>query len=265
LKNYTKGILSNRNLWFWGVAFMLFWLVLGTFEFSTGLPATKDAVVPYTASWYGIIAVYSLSSLAISIAYTIYYASSSLAYSFRYTRLTPLSYVGTLIGSSSVLGVMLSVIMLVATYGLFSSHFGMNLIPGDPIGAIAVSALGGVFMMSFAMLLVLIVVNYVGLRSINLVTFVPLIIAFGLGYGQLLSSMPVSLLYSSPYNAIQSLLYQAYGGTPAPVQFTNPTGATLDWPYLVVSLMVWIAILLLTDSFLLRRLRPRQVEEGRQI
>ncbi|MDG6991435.1 MAG: hypothetical protein JRM99_08490 [Nitrososphaerota archaeon] len=265
LKDYTKGILSNRNLWFWGVAFMLFWLVLGAFEFSQAVPRSGDALLSFTSSWYGVIALYSLSSLAISIAYTIYYASSALAYGFRYTRLTPASYIGTLMGSSSALGVVLSAIMLVATYGLFSWRFGTALVPSDPLGAVAVSAMGGVFMMGFAMLLVLVVVNYVGLRSINLVTFVPLILAFGLGYSQLLSSMPQWLLYSSPYNAIQSLLYLAYSGTPAPVEFTNPTAATLDWPYLVVSLVAWIAALLLADSVLLRRLRPRQVEEGRQI
>jgi hypothetical protein len=119
--------------------------------------------------------------------------------------------------------------------------------------------------MSFAMLLVLIVVNYIGLRSINFVTFIPLFLAFGLGFSQLLSSMPLGVIYASPYNAIQSLLDQAYSGTPAPAEFTNPTGTTLDWTYLVISLLVWIALLLSADSFLLRRLRPRQVEEARQI
>src|ERR1700730_12716635 len=103
IKYYIKGMLSNRNLWFWGVAFMLFWLVLGGFVFSRGIPSTPGALLAYTASWYGIIVTFSLSSLAISIAYTIYYASCSLVYAFKYTRLTPMSYVTTLIGSSSVL------------------------------------------------------------------------------------------------------------------------------------------------------------------
>jgi hypothetical protein len=178
-KYYTKGILSNRNLWFWGVAFMLFWVVIGAFEFSQGVPDTNGAPDAFTSSWYGIIALFSLSSLAISIAYTIYYASSSLAYSFKYTRLTPVSYIGTLIGSSSILGVMLSAIMLLATYWMFSYRFGIGLVPHNPLGAVAISALGGVFMMSFAMLLVLIVVNFIGLRSMSLVEFVPLLFAFG--------------------------------------------------------------------------------------
>lgn len=263
LKYYTNGILSNRNLWFWGVAFMLFWLVLGAYSFAQGIP--QVALRGYTASWYGTIALYSLSSLAISVAYSIYFAGSSLVYSFKYTKLTPLSYIGTLLGSSSVLGILLSAIMLASTYGFYTARFGLNLVPSDPLGAIAVSALAGVFMMTFAMLLVLIVVNYVGLRSINLVTFVPLILAFGLGFTSLTNPLPSSFLYASPYNAIQALLYSAYSGSVAPVQLDNPASAALYWPYLLISLVAWIVLLLVVDSILLRRLKPRQLEEGRQI
>ena len=88
---------------------MIFWIVLGAYSFAQGIPNTKDAVDDYTSSWYSTVALYSLSSLAISIVYSIYYASSSLAYCFRYTKLTPLSYVGTLVGSSSVLEMLLPV------------------------------------------------------------------------------------------------------------------------------------------------------------
>ncbi|MGI0086107.1 MAG: hypothetical protein ACREBQ_13590, partial [Nitrososphaerales archaeon] len=175
------------------------------------------------------------------------------------------SYIGTLLGSSSILGVILSAIMIVCTFALFSARFGLNLVPSDPIGAVAISALAGIFMMTFAMLLVLIVVNYIGLQSINLVTFVPLILAFGLGFSQLSTPLPTALLYASPYNAIQSLLFLAYSGSAPPVQLDNPAGATLSWPYLLISLVIWIAVILLVDSSLLRRLKPRQVEEGREI
>lgn len=262
---YTKGILSNRNLWFWGVAFMIFWIILGAYSFAQGIPDTKAATGAYTASWYSTIALYSLSSLSISIAYSIYYASSSLVYSFKYTKLKPISYVGTLVGSSSVLGILLSAIMLVCTYALFSERFGFNLIPADPVGVVLVSALAGIFMMTLSMLLVSIAVNYVGLQNISLVSFIPLLLAFGLGFTQLFTALPVALTYASPYNAIDSLLYQAYGGNPATVQLVNPSSTPLYWPYLLASLIGWIIVLLLADSFFLQRLKPRQVEEGRQI
>jgi hypothetical protein len=244
---------------------MIFWIVLGAYSFAQGIPDTKAAVGGYTASWYSTIALYSLSSLAISISYSIFYASSSLVYSFKYTKLKPISYVGTLLGSSSVLGVFLSTIMLIFTYGLFSERFGFNLVPNNPIAAVLASALAGVFMMTLSMLLVTIVVNYLGLQSMNLVSFIPLLLAFGLGFTQLFTSLPLALAYLSPYNAIDSLLYQAYSGTPATVELANPSSAPLQWPYLLVSLLAWIAVLLFVDSFLLQRLRPRQVEEGREI
>ncbi len=248
---YTKGILTNRNLWFWGVAFMIFWLVLGAYSFAQGLPRQSNILVPYTASWYGTIALYS--------------PSSSLAYSFRYTKLSPLSYAGTLVGSSSVLGAILSVIMLVSTYGLFSTRFSLRLTPSNPIEAILISALAGIFMMTLAMFLVLIAVNYVGLQNINLVTFVPLILAYGFGFSQLTTPLPPALLYASPYNAIQSLLFQAYSGLAPPAQLDNASSSLLQWQYLFASLIIWIIMLFLIDSYLLRKIRPRQVEEGRQI
>ena len=188
---------------------MLFWLVLGAYAFSQGIP--QVAMKGYTASWYGTITLYSMSSLAITVAYSIYYAGPSLVYSFKYTKLSTMSYMGSLVGGgSSVLGISLSAIMLMSTYLFYSAKFHLGLAPNDPIGALAVSALSGVFMMTIAMLLVLTVVNYIGLRSINLVAFVPLILAFGLGYTALFTRLPSYVLYASPYNAIQSLLYSTY-------------------------------------------------------
>ena len=265
IKNYVRGILTNRNLWFWGVAFMLFWLVLWASEFSGVGQATRGVLVPYVSASYGIVALYSISTLAISIAGSIYYSTHALAYGFHYTKLTPAAYLGTLIGSSSVLGLMLSVIMLVSTYCLYSFRFGLDVPPADPLGAIAVSALGGVFVMGLGVLLMLIVVNYIGLRSTSLVNFVPLLLAYGLGSSQIYGNVPTSVLYLSPYNAIQSLLFQAYSGTPAPVDFNRPSLVVLDWQYLLATLVIWIVALLIADALLLQRIRPRQIEEGRQV
>jgi ABC-2 type transporter len=265
VKYYTKGILTNRNLWFWGVAFMIFWLFLYAFSFASQVPDTQPALLQFSAISYGSIALFSLSSLAISIAYSIYYASSSLAYSFRFTKLTPISYVGSLIGSSSALGVILSAIMIVCTFGIFSVKFGFNLAPSNAVAAFGVSALAGIFMMALSMLLVLVVVNYLGLQNVSLVTFVPLILAFGFGLAAINSVLPIALLYASPYNAVQSLLYMVYSGQAPHVQLTDPTSPVLNWLYLLASMGIWITLLLSLDSVLLRRLKPRQVEEGRQI
>ena len=196
---------------------------------------------------------------------TIYYASASLSYSFKYTKLTPQTFVGTLVGTSALLSVMLGGIVCAATYGVFSVHFNTFLPANNEIGVFGISALSGMFMMSFAMMLVLVAVNYLGLKSGNLIMFIPLILAFWLGDTQMYSSLPVAAIYASPYNSIQSLLYLAYNGKTVYAQLYNSATPALQWPLLVVSVIAWIAVLLFVDIYLLRRLKPRQTEEGRQI
>jgi hypothetical protein len=121
------------------------------------------------------------------------------------------------------------------------------------------------FMISFAMMLVLVAVNYLGLKSVNLIMFVPLILALWLGDTQMYSNLPVAAVYASPYNSIQSLLYLAYNGKTLYAQLYNTAAPALQWPLLVASVFIWIAILLLVEVFLLRRLKPKQIEGGRQI
>lgn len=244
---------------------MIFYIFLYAFSFAQGVPDTQRALLEFASVTYGSVALFSLSALAISIASSIYYASFSLAYGFRYTKLTPLSYLRTLVGSSSILGVFLSLVMVVSTYGIFSAKFGFDLAPADTVAAVLVSAIAGVFMMVFAVLLVLVVVNYVGLRSVGLLTFVPLILAFGFGLAALSSGLPTTVLYASPYNAIQSLLFTAYSGEAPHAALGNTLTTALQWQYLLASLGGWVVLLFILDSLLLRRIRPRQIEEGRQI
>lgn len=265
LKYFLKSIIRNRSLWGWGVLFMVFWLALGAFLFSSDLPNDKTAILYYTSSYYGIVALFSFSSLAITISYTVYYGSSSLAYSFRYTRLTPMSYFSSLLAASSVMEALIGLIMLAATYSLFSWKFGVNLTPFNPVACLAISALSGAFMMVLGMSLVLSVVNYFGVRNISFVGFIPLLLSYLFGFGQLYASIPDWVEYASPFTSISSLIFSAYSGKPPPVQFTNPTLGSLDWHLLIISLVAWIAFLFLLDIGLLRNIKPRHIEEARQV
>ncbi|MEM3685154.1 MAG: hypothetical protein QXT39_05770, partial [Conexivisphaerales archaeon] len=190
-KYFLKSILSNRSLWGWGVIFMLFWLMLGVFVFSSSVPVT--AALSYVSSYYGIISLFSFSTIAISISYTLYYGSSSLAYSFRYTKLTASTYFLSLLGASSIMAIVMSTIMLAATSGLSSWKFGANLFPYQPLAALAISAIAGAFMMVLAMGLVLIVINYAGLKNITFIGFVPLVLSYVFGFGQLYTKIPEAL------------------------------------------------------------------------
>ncbi len=122
-----KSILLNKSLWGWGVAFMLFWLVMGAFVFSSSVPA--QMALSYTSSYYGVISLYSFSAIAITISYTLFYGSYALAYSFKYTKLSPFGYFTSLLVASSVMATIMGAIMLFSTYALFSWKFGLSLLP----------------------------------------------------------------------------------------------------------------------------------------
>jgi hypothetical protein len=245
---------------------MFFWLFLGAFVESNGLPSDALPVLAsYTSSWYAVISMFSLSTLGISISFSVIYATYSLAYSFRYTKLRPLTYLSNLGAASGIVGVTLGVVMLLSTYALFSYKFGVNLVPASPVLAVFVAALTGVFMYSLGMFLVLLLINFLGLKNESFVSFIPLILAYGFGFTQLYAKLPASLLYASPYNAIQGLMYHAYSVQPVPVQFTAPTGVSLDPFLLGVSLVAWVVLLILVDSAMLRRIKTRDVEEARQV
>ncbi len=263
---YTKALLKNKNIWGWGVIFMLFWLFLGAFVMSSSLPqGDRIAYLDYTASWFGLITLFTLSTLGITIAYSLIYSTHSLSYSFKFTKLRPSTYLGNAILSSTIVGLILSMIMVGFTYAFFGYKFGMDMGPKELIILILISALSGIFMFSFTILLVLLTINYFGLKHQNFVSFIPLLLGYAFGFTQLYVQLPSLLVYLSPYNNIQDLLYYAYSGQPFPLVFTNPNTITLNPLYSLFSLILWTVFLLLLDLYLFGKIRPRNVEEARQI
>jgi hypothetical protein len=264
-KWYTKALLTNRFLWSWGIAFMLFWLVIGAFLESQGFDLHGPSTLLYTSSWYAIIVILSLSMLAVAVSSSLTYGSAALSYSFRYTRLTPGGFLFSLVGGSAVLGFFLSFLMLGATVGVFGARFGRLLLPSNVLGLLGVSLLAGVFMMALATVLLLVVINYLGLKSTSFVAFVPLLLSYAFGLGQVYAPLPAWLLYGSPYNDLTSLLYEGYAGRPTPVEISTSSASVLSWPWLVVALLAWTLVLTGVAAFLLPRIRSRQLEEGRQV
>jgi hypothetical protein len=262
---YTRAVLRNPNILFWGVAFMAFWFVLGAYVFSSGLPLNRPSEVAYTSAWFGVIALFSLTIVAMSIASSMTYGTEALAYSFRYTRLTPASYALSLMVSSAAVGILFSCVMAGLVSGLFSARFGTLILPANLPGLIGVAVLSGAFMMGLGSVLVLVVVNYLGLRSMSFVEFVPLVLSYIFGFAQLFVALPALALYLSPWNDMESLLFQTYRGAPATVVLGAAGSPALAWPLCVAGLLAWIALLVLLASFLLGRIRSVSVQEGRQI
>jgi len=262
---YTRAVLRNPNLLFWGIAFMAFWFVLGAYVFSVGLPSNRASEVVYTAAWFAIIALFSLTIIAMSIASSMTYGTDALAFSFRYTRLTPTGYVLSLMASSAAVGLLFSFVMAALVSGLFSAHFGTAIWPANLAGLVGVSLLSGAFMMGLGTVLVIVVVNYLTLRSMSFIEFVPLVLSYIFGFAQLYVALPPLVLYLSPWNDMESLLYQAYRGSPATVTLATSSSATLSWPLSVLGLVAWVVVLVLVSSALLGRIRSVSLQEGRQI
>jgi hypothetical protein len=262
---YTRAVLTNPALWFWGVVFMAFWFVLGAYVFSGGLSPGHSAEVAYTSAWFAVIALFSLTTLAMSMASSITYGTSALAFGFRFTRLTPARYTFALIVASAVMAVLLSFIMATAVSGLFSAHFGSMILPVDLPAIVGVAVLSGAFMMGLATTLVLVVVNYLGLRNMNFIEFFPLILAYIFGFTQLFLSVPAWVLYLSPWNDMESLLYQAFSGSPARVVLGTATSPVLSWGVSAGALAAWVAVLVGVASLLLARIHSVSIQEGRQI
>ena len=263
-KFFFKTLLTNRSLWGWGVAFMFFWLFMGAYVF--GFNSSSHPIAQYSAAiWYALIALISSSTLATSISYSIYYANSSLAYSFRYTKLSPFSYIGNLMGSTSIISGMLGSLMLIFTFGLFSYKSGYFLAPVSPLYAVGISIIAGAFMFLLATILIIVVNNYLGLRNVSFASFLPMILTYLFGFTQLNVSLPVDLIYVSPFTEISDLLFQAYYGHPASVMLSNPAAQSITPYYLIAGLIVWIAALSSVSVLLVKRIKPRSIEEGRQI
>ncbi|MEM3799334.1 MAG: hypothetical protein QXH56_04490 [Thermoprotei archaeon] len=264
--HYTKRLLTNKSLWGWGVLYMLFFLTLGGLVVSSSISKSNiHVVLGYTATWYALTNLTSLSTLAISIAYSLLYSTHSLAYCFRYTKLKPSSYIANVVCSSMTMGVVLSVIMLAATYVIFSQRFGAMVAPSNPALAVGLASLSGIFMFALSTFLVLTLVNTIGLKNQNFVSFIPFILSYGFGFTQLYTPLPKALIYASPFTSIQDLLYHAYSGYPVTAALTNPSTPTIQTQYLALSLVAWIILLIMVDAFMVRRIKPRSIEEGRQV
>jgi hypothetical protein len=263
-KFYFKALVSNKSLWGWGVGFMVFWLFMGSYVFGFNMTSKVESL-GYTSVWFSLIGLISGSIIATSVAYSVYYANSSLAYGFRFTKLKPSSYIFNLMGSTSVVAGIMGAIIIMFTIVLFSSRSGYILIPAYPELSILVFLVEGLFMFLLSVVLVISANNYTGLKSISFVVYIPQLLAYLFGFSELGIPLPSAVVYASPFSDIPRLLFETYYGKAAPLNMSNGTGPLLNPVILIASLLVWTALLFVLAMFLVRRIRPRSIEEARQI
>ncbi|WP_337860682.1 hypothetical protein [Ferroplasma sp.] len=263
-KYFIKNIISSKRLWAFGVFFMIFWLFMGAYVF--GFVSYNQSTVLYSSSvWFGIISVVAVSTLAITVALSIYYASFSLSYAFKFSKLKPYQYTINFMLASAIMGTIMGIVMMVFTSLFFGNKSGYKIIPKFPLEILGISALGSIFMFLLAMLLIIAVNNYLGLKNVSFVSFIPLLLTYIFGFTQLSIKLPEYLIYLSPFTEISDLLFYLFDGHSPRRILDNPASSIINPYYLAFYLSMWIVIFFIVDIILLKRIKPANIEEARQV
>lgn len=259
-----KSMIKNQALWGWSVLFMAFWLFLGAYVFTQSVGTESDWAI-YTSSWFAIIGLIAGSVIATPISFSTYFASPSLAYGFRYTNLKPSSYLSSLMLSTAIMSVIVGSIISVLTIVLFSARSGFTIYPSAPWTVIGIFFLSGTFMLLLSVTLVVFVNNYLGLKNVSFIAFVPQLLSYIFGLSQVGIPLPSFLVYATPFSDIARLLYLGWHGSPSPMNFVSDSGGFANSYGLLAFLILWIGILFLTSIALLKRIRSTFMEEARQV
>lgn len=168
-------------------------------------------------------------------------------------------------GSTSIVGGIIGFIIILFTILLFSSKTGYLIIPAYPELSVLVFVVTGMSMFLFSAVLVIFANNYTGLKSISFIVFIPQLLSYLFGFSELGINLPSLIVYASPFSDISRLLFQTYYGKASPLNVSNGTGPALNPYILVFSLLLWTTFLFVLAMFLVKRIKPRSIEEGRQV
>jgi len=258
-----KSLLTNPYLIFWSILFIEFWVFMWAYVFGGELPLVEEAVKLYMATAYGNLLMLSLSGAAVTIASSLLYSSKSIRYVTKYTKLSPSRFLFENLSSSLVVLLMISGIMFSSVLAVFFSKFGMLILPMDIAGMIFSIFLGTLFIYALSLFLNLLIVNLKASRSASFISFLPLILAFT-SYSALWIDFK-SAVYISPFNCITSICYYYFSGESPPTgNFFMPGDKTLVNVGLTLSsLLAWLALLIVLDILLLKKMRGVGVEDIR--
>jgi len=265
LKYYLKSTLSSKYLWGWSIAFMLFWLVLGAVELKAGaVPrAPLEGLLAYTGSWYSTVVVIGLGSAAVGLSHEFVFSSISARYLAKYSRLTSSKLYGSLLLGFTAICVVVSSVLLAATYLLYSWVAGESLAPANVAGATATTIATGVMLYAFAATAVYSAIALRRARAVYFVAYLPLILALGLGITQVYVDLG-RFIVISPFNAAETLLFSYYSGLqPRLSSLVSFSGPEVPLWLLWLSLTAWITGLSILAVVLLRLQRGVGVEEMR--
>lgn len=264
LKYYFKNIVYSRRIWIFGIALGLFLLYAGYAQSLAGLKLTRSFDMGYSAQWISIVILFAMGSVSTAVAQSGVFSASSLPYLFRFSRFRRRDYVYNLSVSAAIACLVLSTILSVAGMELFSGKFGTGIMASSISGTYLSILMGSFFMIFFSIFLVLVCINYIGARSLNYIYLVPSILTYGFGIILLTTSaLNISLFYAIPFTDFLGIFYAFFTGSA--LHLYNSAGSSLNIYYMVVSILIWTALLAAADILMLGRLKLVSMEETRQL
>ena len=267
----TKRILKSPSVIGWGILFILFWGFIGAYifapSFAKEIPSEylNTSYQSYTAAYYADLIILSLSSIAVSISFMIFYQTGTLPYLLRYSKIKISSYLISIYSGIMIAVLIIGLLITFSISIMFSNNgLGISTYPSKPYIIIPVIVLGTLFFTSFSIFLVLIQVKLGTMKLQNLFGYIPLILGF-LFYSlyTFSTNYPQILDYISPYLLIILLLYYGYSGGIPPVNIQNSDTVSLST--VVLLSLVWTIAFTVIDMMLLRKIQFVDVEEARQL
>jgi len=282
-KFYAKEIFKRWEFWTLAVLLMTFWQSTGAYVFAdysfppevrqrVGEEMWRKLVHSYTGGWYGVAALFTLAFVAVELVHVTCHSVISLRFLSKYSKASaPKFFAGLVL--ASLTAAIAATCLLVASTVVFYSHKFYNLeeliLPQNPLGILAVTLAGGLFVYFLSMTLALLVVLLRRPRALTAVSFVPAVLAFMLGYTA--NYAGGTEMQIQPFSLIVKLGDYYYSGVP--LDLTRPNvqvwmawlrGEPIDaMEPLLVWLMVacWIVLFALLSLLLLRKQRGVNVEE----
>ncbi len=242
------------------------WAILGAFVFYNGYITSLNAKY-LTASYYSIIALVSFSSVSITLATSIAWSTNSLIFSFKYSKLSHARYLVELMAAWIVVSVFLIVIGIIFTSSMFWLSAKVDVFPTylSFFKTFSVEILIGLFFMLISVMLVLSVISFSNVKFVQFLSFIPMVLVFGLSY-QLLFGRPSELLmYLSPWNSAPSLTQAAFLGTDPINSFISMNPERLSWQLLIAGLITWELVIFVIDIYLFRHIKAQDIEAMRQV
>ncbi|MGC9166898.1 MAG: hypothetical protein ACP5GR_04540 [Thermoplasmata archaeon] len=260
-KYILKTLLKNKTVWFWGLLYVTIWLFLGVFVWGNSID--RNYLKDYAGIWFAFDSIISISSISVTLSYSIYYASSSLAYLFRNSSMKPFKYYMENMFSIGTFFVIMGTILELIEIILFSIRFNMIILPNNIILTVILFFISGMIFYSFSMILVIIMNNYLGLKNVGFVSFIPMIISWLLSYSILYIKLPSYVIYSNFITTLTYIFTYSFIEKTPSIILTDPFSPHINVFICTLSIIAWLILLMPICIYSLSKIRASSIEEAR--